>query len=88
MSYKITIIDNENGEVFLNEENAKAIIGAIASEEGVHCVSHVKCNGLELLAALEGTDRAKDTLLKKHPELQMPYALKALMNIGKSESDE
>ena len=34
MSFTITIKNNENGEVLVNEKNAVAIIGAFESDDG------------------------------------------------------
>lgn len=87
MSYKITIVDNDNGNVLLNEENANAIIGAITNGEHTACVAHTKCNANDLLNAVCGVDTAKDALLKDNPRVGAMYALKGLMDLCKSDSD-
>lgn len=86
MSYKITIVDNENGNVLLNEENAKAIIGAVTNDEHTACLGFTACKANDFLNALFGVDAAKDALLKNNPKIEARYALKGLMDICESNS--
>lgn len=71
MSFKITIINNEDGEVLVNEENAVAIIGAVTTEEHTACLGYTSCNAMELANAVRGADNAKDSILKKSPMVKL-----------------
>ncbi len=75
MSFKITIINNEDGEVVLNEENAVAIIGAVGIEKGAHCFGYTACNGIELLSTLQGVEKAKGSILEDSPVIAMMHKL-------------
>lgn len=48
MSYKVTITDNETGEVLVNEENAVAIVGAIGNEQGTRSIGFTACDAISL----------------------------------------
>lgn len=86
MSYKITIVDNDNGNILLDEENAKAIIGAVTNDEHTACLGYTDCKANDFLNALCGVDDVKDALLKNNPKIGAMYALKGLMDICKSNS--
>lgn len=73
MSYKITIINNDDNSVIVNEENAVAIIGAITNGENTACLAHTVCNGSDILNTLIGVERAKKTLFDEHPLLKLFY---------------
>lgn len=49
----ITIKDNMTGEIMFDED-AKAIIGGVAREDGVSCISYSRCNGMEYCFAIAG----------------------------------
>ncbi len=87
MSYKVTIINNENNEVLLDLSDARAIIGAVSEEEGTHCLGFTNCNGGILLSTLDGVDTAKDSILKNSPEVAKMYMLKGLLDLCESDSD-
>lgn len=76
MSFKITIVNNENGEVMTSVENAKAIIGAITTDEHTQVVGVTNCTTNLLLNALNGVDNAKKEILKRNPLLKLYYTLK------------
>lgn len=65
MSFKITIINNEDGEVLVNEENAVAIIGAVTTKKHTASLGYTSCDAMELANAVCGADKAKDSILKK-----------------------
>ena len=48
MSYKVTITDNETGEVLVNEENAVVIVGAIGNEQGTRSIGFTACDAISL----------------------------------------
>lgn len=76
MSFKITITNNENGEVITSVEDAKAIIGAITTDEHTQVCGLTDCNGNLILNALDGVETAKKTILKSNPILRLMFALK------------
>lgn len=73
MSYKITIVNNENGETVANEENAIAIIGAISSKKSTQTLGLTECNSIKLAIALHRVKQIEEKLLEKYP------AVKALL---------
>jgi hypothetical protein len=81
MSYKIIIIDNETNETIVNENNAKAIIGAIAGEKQVSGVGILECEGDEALNALEMLGKVKEGLFEKHPKLALASLLKEMKHL-------
>jgi hypothetical protein len=81
MSYKVIIIDNKTNEVVINEDNAGAIIGAVSSEEGVHCLGLTDCKATEILSTLEGVDKATDALTKENPKIGLLHSLERLKDL-------
>lgn len=79
MSFKVTITNNKNGEVIVNEENAVAIIGAIGNEEGTHSIGLTACDAISLGDAILA---AEDVIsqLKTDPRVKLVLELKALMD--------
>lgn len=49
----ITIKDNMTGEIMFDED-AKAIVGGGAREDGASCISYSRCNGMEYCFAIAG----------------------------------
>lgn len=78
MSYKVTITNNKNGEVLVNEENAVAIVGAIGNEQGTHSIGVTACDAISLGNAILA---AEDVILqlKTEPGVKLVLELKALM---------
>ena len=74
MSFKITITNNDDGEVIVNEENAVAIIGAVTTNEHTTCLAYTKCNLIDLFNAIAGTDKAKESILADKPMLKVLFA--------------
>lgn len=58
MSYKITITNNETGEILLNNENAVAIVGGISDETRAAQFVHVDCNEIRLACATFMAEKA------------------------------
>lgn len=88
MSFKITIINNDNGEVIASEENAKAIIGAIIGEEHTNSFAFTSCTSMEMLCCIEGVDKAKKSLFKKEPKLEIFYHLANKFRVKDTKDDE
>lgn len=78
MSFKITITNNDDGEVIVNEENAVAIIGAVTTNEHTACLAYTKCNLIDLFNAIIGTDKAKESILADKPMLKVLFAAQKL----------
>lgn len=59
MSFTITIKNNENGEVLVNEKNAVAIIGAFESDDG-HTgeIAFCSCGTLKIVSAIMAAKKA------------------------------
>ena len=49
----ITIKDNVTGEIMFDTD-AKAIVGGVATEDGVSCISYSRCDGMEYCFAIAG----------------------------------
>ena len=58
MSYKITITNNETGEILVDNDNAVAIVGAISDEEKVGQMCFTNCNPLTLVSVIQGAEGA------------------------------
>lgn len=58
MSFKITITNNENGEVLVNEENAVAIIGAFATENGTAQMGFCACNSFDICRTINAAKKS------------------------------
>jgi hypothetical protein len=85
MSYKIIIIDNDDNNVVINENNAKAIIGAVSAEKGVHCLGLIDCKTDEFLSTLKGVDKATDELLKDKPQIGLLHSLERMNKLCNSD---
>ena len=82
MSFKVTIIDNNNGEVIFNAENAIAIIGAVKSEDSdsTEGIVSTNCKPLELAATVSVAKKSIKTLLDSHPIIKTLLALEEAVN--------
>ena len=78
MSYKITIIDNDNGNVILDESEAVAIIGAVSNEEDTAEIGFTDCNGVILAQALDAADGVISTIEERSPQIAILRALRAI----------
>lgn len=74
MSYKVTITNNETGEV---EEltDIGCIVGAFGSDNGVHEVSMLHASAVVAAATLQKAKCAIESALKAHPPLSLAMAL-------------
>lgn len=75
MSFKITIINNENGEVLANEENAVAIVGAITNEEATAQMAFVNCDTIKLANAIHYAEGVTSKIRGETPKLNLLLAL-------------
>ena len=79
MKFKITVTNNENGEVLFNEENAVAIIGAIKSEQGTHAMGFISCDVISLGRAILAAEDVISQTKRKFPEVDASLRLMRIM---------
>lgn len=75
MSYKVTITNNETGEVAHEYDDVVCIIGAYGSDDGVCETSMIKTNAVVAAATLKKAKAAVENTLKKFPHLSLAMAL-------------
>lgn len=75
MSFKITVINNDNGEVLINEENARALVGALVEGDNTGVIALTACNANDILNALHGCDEARNQILEQNRMLKLLYEL-------------
>lgn len=83
MSYKVTIINNENGKVLIDEENAVAIVGAIGNEQGTRAIGFTDCDAISLWEAISVAEHIISRL-KTDPRVKLVFELKAPTDNEKS----
>lgn len=69
MSFKITITNNENGAVLVNEENAVAIIGAFAMENGTAQMGFCACNAFDICRTINAAKKSIRNVEAADPKL-------------------
>ena len=69
MSYKITITNNKTGEILADEDNAVAIVGAIADEKKVAQIYLASCNALTLASVIHGAEDIISLIKRESPEV-------------------
>ena len=79
MSYKIIITDNETGEVLVNENKAKAIVGAYVNGESTGRMGFTKCNAMDLEEVISGAESVAEKLKSKHPFVAILSDLKKVV---------
>lgn len=77
MSYKVTITNNKNGEVIVNEENAVAIVGAIGNEQGTRSIVFTDCDAISLGDAISAAEYVISQL-KTDPGVKSVLELKGV----------
>ena len=69
MSYKITITDNKTGEILVDNDNAVAIVGAIADEENIGQMWFIRCNPFVLARVIQEIEDVISKIKRKFPEV-------------------
>lgn len=90
-SFKITIIDNNNGTVLCDEDNVSAIVGAFSTEEDTRSIGFTRCNPVTLAQAIGGAQKVIAEIVEEHPELNFIAQMIAQMEeagIGEDGDDE
>lgn len=70
MSFSIKVIDNENGKVIVDEKDAVAIIGVVATEKGCSQIAAVRCNSLVFSQAIDRCRKTLEMLENDNPEVK------------------
>ena len=79
MSYKITITNNKTGEILADNDNAVAIVGAIADEEKVAQMWFTSCNPLTLAKVIQGAEDVISQIKRELPEVDASLRLMEIM---------
>ena len=82
MSYTVKIIDNDNGAVVIDSTNARAVVGAVATDEGAQGVFSTSCKTEEIAMCMFAAQQAIDIGKKANP---MYAALLAFIETKKDE---
>lgn len=75
MSYKVLIVDNDNGQVLYDKEDAVAFVGAISDGKTTTVNALTSCTAFDIAYAVRGAQKAADELISKHPEVKFLLAL-------------
>lgn len=88
MSYKITITNNKNGEVMVNEENAVAIVGAVVNKQNIAKIGFTDCNTLHLANAILGAEAVISEIKNEEPSVDLLLRLKAMEDKTKANNND
>lgn len=88
MSFKIKIVDNDTGNVLVDRDDAKAIVGAVGTDKSVECMAFLRCDGLVIYHTISGVQSVLINLLEAHPELNLRGQMEDFMNKKKSEKKD
>lgn len=75
MSYKILIVNNDDGNVVVDEKEARAIVGAVTYGEQSQALGLTDCTGLDLVCTIHAAEKTIDTITKENPDVAMLLAL-------------
>ena len=88
MSYKVTITNNKNGEVLVNEENAVAIVGAVAIKQDIAKIGFTDCNTLYLANAILAAETVISEIKNEVPAVDLLLQLKAMEDETKANNND
>ena len=88
MSYKVTITNNKNGEVLVNEENAVAIVGAVAIKQYIATIGFTDCNTLYLANAILAAETVISEIKNEVPAVDLLLQLKAMEDETKANNND
>lgn len=88
MSYKVTITNNETGEVLVNEENAVAIVGTVANKQDIAKIGFTDCNTLCLANAIFGAETVISEIKNVFPAVDLLLQLKAMDDKTKANNND
>ena len=87
MSYKVTITNNETGAILVNEENAVAIVGALANKQNIAKIGFTDCNTLHLANAILGAEAVISKIKNEAPAVDLLLQLKAMEDKTKANNE-
>lgn len=87
MSYKITITNNKNGEILVNEENAVAIVGAVTNKQETAKIGFTDCNTLCLANSILGAETVISEIKNEVPAVDLLLQLKAMEDKTKANNE-
>lgn len=87
MSYKITITNNKDGEVLVNEENAVAIVGAVVNKQETAKIGFTDCNASCLVNAILGAETVISEIKNEVPAVDLLLLLKAMEDKTKANNE-
>lgn len=82
MSYTVKIIDNDSGIAVVDRTDARAIIGAVVTPEGVQGTFATLCTAEEMALGIFTAKRVCDIGMKNAPEVGL---MAAYLEMGKDE---
>lgn len=71
MSYSIKIIDNDNGNVLVDESESVAIVGSVTNKSGAYSIAYTACNPLEMITTLAAAEDAIKKTRADSPMLKL-----------------
>lgn len=88
MSYKVTITNNKNGKVMVNEENAVAIVGAVVNKQDIAKIGFTDCNAFDLANAILSAEAVISEIKNKEPAVDLLLQLKAMEDKTKANNND
>lgn len=88
MSYKVTITDNKNGKVIVNEKNVVAIVGAFANKRKVAEIGLTDCGTLHLANLILSAETIISEIKNQVPTVDALLQLKAKDDKTKANNNE
>lgn len=83
MSYSVKIIDNDSGNVVVDEANALCIMGAVGREGGVHRLAAACGNEYVICRTINSAEDAINEVDGDHPTLKIKrQTLRFLKNLA------
>jgi hypothetical protein len=71
MSFKITITNNETGEVLVSHDNVGAILGGLALPDGARGIALTSCAIFDVARCANAAEKALHAIRQHHPELHL-----------------
>ena len=78
MSLKILIIDNDNGEVLVDEANANGCLVAVSTEEKTKSSAFVRCSAMDVAQMIYSCENVISNARKRDPKVILAEKMVAL----------
>jgi len=76
MKLRIMIENQETGEVFYKNDEARGLAGGILTEDGVHQVFIGNLSPMDAAKLMDANDRLKEKIFKENPVLLAAWIMK------------